>query len=211
MGLWHDQLLPRFTDKALASDDVASVRAEATSGLSGAIVELGFGSGLNVRHYPPDVRNVHAVEPSEVARRLAQPRLSQTKATVTFDGLDGESLPYDDGSLDGALCTFTLCTIPHADVALREVLRVLKPGGRLHFAEHGLSPDESTARWQRRLTPVQRRVFGGCRLDRAIDDLVTSAGLELESLRNDELPGPRFMAPWGYLYIGVARKPPAAA
>ena len=206
MGCWNDQVVPRFTDKMLSNRDVMRHREKVTDGLHGRVVEIGFGSGLNVPSYPDSVTTVYAVDPSLVARDLASARVEASPADVRYVGLDGESLPLDDASVDTALSTFTLCTIPDAARALREVRRVLKPGGTFHFLEHGLCPDPGVARWQHRLDPVQRRVAGGCHLDRPIERLVRDAGFEITRLDHDQLAGPKFMRPWSYLYEGVATR-----
>ena len=199
--------MPRVTDKLLGNSDVRAHRAQVVGGLHGTVVEIGFGSGLNVPVYPPEIRTVYAIEPSEVARRLARPRVAASHVHVEFRGLDGQRLPLDDASVDGALSTFTLCTIPDASLALRELHRVLKPGGTFHFLEHGLSPDAKVATWQHRLNGVQRACAGGCNLDRAIDQLIVDAGFELPEVHHDSMKGPKCMAPWSYLSTGLAIKP----
>jgi ubiquinone/menaquinone biosynthesis C-methylase UbiE len=192
----------------LGTEEVRGHRQRAVTGLRGAVVEIGFGSGLNVPLLPPDVEVVYAVDPSAVGRRLAAHRVSSSPVPIEFVGLDGEHLPLGDETVDAALSTFTLCTIPDAKKALEEVSRVLRPAGRFHFLEHGLCPEPSTAKWQHRLNGFQQRVAAGCHLDRPIDELVRSAGFEIRELRNDWFRGPRPSKPWGYLYEGVAIKPP---
>jgi SAM-dependent methyltransferase len=206
VGYWNDQVVPRLTDKMLANADVMQHRAKVTDGLHGDVVEIGFGSGLNVPSYPDAVTTVYAVEPSLVARDLASRRVDASEVDVRYVGLDGESLPLDDESVDTALSTFTLCTIPDAARALREVRRVLKPGGTFHFLEHGLSPEVGVAQWQHRLNPVQRRACGGCHLDRPIEQLLRDSGFDITRLDHDQLAGPKFMQPWSYLYEGVATR-----
>ena len=207
MKLWTDEVVPRITDKMLGSGDVMKLRRLAVDGLHGDVVEIGFGSGLNVPLYPSEVTRVYAVDPSLVARRLSRrARRRVAGRRVEFVGLDGAHLPLDDSSVDAALSTFTLCTIPDVTSALSEVRRVLRPGGTFHFLEHGLCPDPAVAHKQHRFNGVQQRLGGGCHLDRPIDALVREAGFEVTELQHDQMPGPRFMLPWGYLYEGVATR-----
>jgi ubiquinone/menaquinone biosynthesis C-methylase UbiE len=203
MGFYVDRILPRITDVALSGKDFAKLRAQVCDGLSGEVLEVGFGSGRNVPHYPPAVERVHAVDPATVGRQLAVKRLATTSVPVEFIGLNGEDLPLEDASVDHVLTTWTLCTIPDVDRALAEMRRVLRPGGALHFVEHGLSPDAKVARWQDRLNPIQKRVFGGCHLNRPIDRLLESAGLRVAPLETFYAKGPK---PFGYLFEGVATK-----
>lgn len=202
MDLYREQVVPRLVNVLMADARLGEVRQRVCAGLSGDVLEIGFGSGLNVPHYPAAVRNVAAVEPSEVGWRLASKRLTAAVVPVERSGLDGQHLPFADGSFDAALSTWTLCTIPDAVAALRELRRVLRPGAALYFAEHGLAPDVAVARWQHRLTPVQRRLAGGCHPDRPIADLLVAAGLRVQRLQTSYQPRtPRFL---GYLYEGVA-------
>src|SRR4051812_14031998 len=152
---YRRQVVPRVIDVACGSAEMKAGRDRAAAGLSGVTVEVGFGSGLNVASYPPEVTLVHAVEPSDVGRHLGERRIAAAAVPIRFTGLRGESLPLEDGSCDSALCTFTLCTIPGVEQALLELRRVLRPGGRFHFLEHGLAPDDGVRRWQRRLEPMQ--------------------------------------------------------
>ena len=207
MGIWREQVVPRATDKVLDTGEVRRLRTEAVAGLAGEVVEIGFGSGLNVRCYPPGVSRVLAVEPSQVARRLAAGRVGRSGVPVEFVGLDAQGLRLGSASADSALSTFTLCTVPDPGRALDELMRVLRPGGTFHFLEHGLSPVAGVARWQRRLDPVQSRIAAGCHLDRDVEGLVRDAGFVVDRIRNEEMRGPRVLRPLAYLYLGVATKP----
>ena len=203
VGFYVDRVLPRITDVALSGKEFARLRAQVCEGLSGEVLEVGFGSGRNVPHYPRSVERVQAVDPATLGRQLAAKRLAATSIPVEFIGLNGEDLPLQDASVDHVLTTWTLCTIPDVDRALLEMRRVLRPGGALHFVEHGLSPDEKVARWQDRLNPIQKRVFGGCHLNRPIDRLLENTGLRVAPLEKFYAKGPK---PFGYLFEGVATK-----
>jgi ubiquinone/menaquinone biosynthesis C-methylase UbiE len=202
VGIYGDRVLPRLVDLSLGPS-FDPIRARVAAPLEGTVLEVGFGSGRNVPHYPPTVAKVVAVDPSLGGRRLAAPRLADSPVPVEFAGPDGQDLPLEDGSVDHALLTWTLCTIPDPSRSLAEVHRVLKPGGRLHFVEHGLSPNPGPARWQRRLTPLWRRVAGGCHLDRPIDQLVADAGFVIPRLDRYRFGWPEAFS---YLYEGVAER-----
>lgn len=204
MSFYGDQVLPRFIDCALSGGEFARLRSRVTAGLAGEVLEIGFGSGLNVPHYPPGLTRVRAVDPAEVGRKLAAKRIAACTVPVAYIGADAQVLPLDDASVDHVLSTWTLCTVPDAGQALAEIRRVLRPGGALHFLEHGLAADQKVARLQNRLTPLQRRLFGGCHLNRPIGPLVADAGLELARLKTYYLKGPRAL---GYMFEGVAAKP----
>lgn len=204
MGVYRERILPHIIDRACGSPELTAWRAQVADGLEGRVVEIGFGSGLNMAAYPSAVTDVFAVEPAELARRLAEPRIAAASATVHHVGLDGQRIPLDDRSCDGALCTFTLCTIPDAGIALAELRRVLKPGARFHFLEHGLAPDVRVATWQRRLEPVQRRIADGCHLTRDPAAMVAEAGFRLDRTSSRYARGPK---PWSWFTEGFAANP----
>lgn len=195
MGFYTEHILPRCLDKVCGVKTAAPYRQRVCSGLSGDVVEIGFGSGLNVPYYPDAVTQVAAVDPSDVAWKLAGKRLGETTVPVRRAGLDGQRLPFDDDTFDAALSTWTMCTIPDPGAALRELRRVLKPGASLHFVEHGLAPDEKVRRMQRRIEPFNKRAFGGCHLTRPVADLIAAAGFEIKDLDVFYEPGaPKFAA-----------------
>jgi ubiquinone/menaquinone biosynthesis C-methylase UbiE len=205
MGVYGDHVLPRIIDVACGLKTNDPHRERVCARLDGEVVEIGFGSGLNVPFYPATVKRVAAVEPADTGWKLAQKRLRDAQVPVERSGLDGQSLPFPDDSFDAALSTWTMCTIPNIDAALAEVRRVLRPGGTLHFVEHGLAPDENVQRWQHRLEPIQKRVFGGCHLTRQIVPMLESAGFRIEEVDVFYEDGaPKFIAADS---LGVAASP----
>jgi ubiquinone/menaquinone biosynthesis C-methylase UbiE len=205
MGIYSERVLPRIIDVACGVKSAEPIRRRVCEGLAGEVVEIGFGTGLNVPFYPAAITRVTAVEPADMAWKLADKRLTSTIVPVERSGLDGQSLPFAEDSYDAALSTWTLCTIPDVSAALHELLRVLKPGGTLHFVEHGLAPDESVRRWQHRLEPVQKRVFGGCHLTRPIVELLKTAGFTITEVDVFyEKGAPKFEAAYS---LGTALSP----
>jgi len=204
MGVYQDQLLPRLQDRVMARKPNREIRARVCAGLRGDVVEVGFGTGLNVRYYPLEVTRILAIEPSQVCMRLAEPRIARSSIKVEQAGLNGERLGLESEASDAVLSTWTLCTIPDLTAALAEIRRVLKPGGALHFVEHGHAPDAKVESWQRRLEPLNKRLAGGCHLTRQIPELITQAGFVVEQLDSYYFKGePK---PFGYTYEGRAIK-----
>jgi len=196
MPFYREQVVPRLVALTCGAKALAGLRAETAAGLSGRVLEIGFGSGFNVPHYPDGVERVLAVEPSATAFRMAGKRIAASAVPVEQVGLDGQSLPLDDASCDSALCTFALCTIPDAGAALAEVRRVLRPGGRFHFLEHGLAPDSKVVAFQHRVEPLQRRIADGCHLTRDPVAMVVDAGFAIEEVDQKYGAGPKA---WAYL------------
>jgi SAM-dependent methyltransferase len=201
MSFYADHILPRCIDFVLSRPPILELRARVTRGLEGRVLEIGFGSGLNLPYYPKAVTQILALDPSRASQHLSKPRIADCPIPLEWVELGDGPLPLATGSIDAVLSTFTLCTIPDLDAALADLKRLLKPCGKLHFLEHGRSHEAGVARWQARLTPLQKRVAGGCHLDRPIADRVRNAGFCLDSLETFYMPGPKIGA---YIYQGVA-------
>jgi len=205
MGFYDEQLLPRFINVVCNVKTVRELRQRVCADLRGRVVEVGFGSGLNIPYYPAEVTSVAAIEPADTGWKLASRRVAAAPVPIQRTGLDGQALPLPDDSCDAALSTYTLCTIPDVTAALTELRRVLKPGAALHFLDHGLAPDEPVRRWQHRLDPIQQRLFGGCHLTRPIADLLTEAGFTINEI--DVFYEKGAPKPWGAVSLGVAVAP----
>lgn len=196
-------LFPRLIDLAMSSDPFPQYRREVLADVSGDVLEIGFGTGLNLPHYPESVRAITTVDVNPGMSAIAQRRIEASNITVHQHVLNGESLPMADDSFDSVVSTWTLCSIANVDQALREIGRVLKPSGTFFFIEHGLSSDPAIQTWQHRLTPVQKIVADGCHLDRNIQQLVERQfeGVIVTQFWAKDLP-----AIAGYFYKGAARK-----
>jgi ubiquinone/menaquinone biosynthesis C-methylase UbiE len=191
VGLYQERILPRIIDKACGMKVTRPLRERVCAPLHGTVLEIGFGSGLNVAHYPPTVTAITAIEPSDTAWRIAAERIRVSRVPIKRGGLDAQGLPYPDAAFDSALSTWTLCTVADPVAALEEIRRVLKPGAQLHFVEHGLAPDPKVQRWQHRLNGVQRRLVGGCNLNRPIVALLEQGGfrvIEVDEFYEDGAP-----------------------
>ncbi len=201
MGLYEKYLLPKLLNLAMKSPDMTRLRSQLVPEAKGRVLELGIGSGLNLPFYGKDV-HVTGVDPSLELQAYAKEVALESEVDVEFVAESAEALHFDDNSFDSAVITWTLCTIPDPDAALAEVRRVLKPGGRLIFAEHGKSPDADVEKWQHRINPVWRALAGGCHLNRQPDQNLLESGFNFEHLDEGYIPGPRWAT---YNYRGIAR------
>lgn len=203
MGFYGEWVLPRLTEWSLGTGTVIKQRKLTLAGVHGTVLEIGMGSGLNLPLYPPEVTRVIAVEPSSGMNRLAAPRVAEAPFPVEYVGFDEEGrYPLADGSVDAVVSTWTLCTIPRPERALAEFRRVLRPGGRFHFLEHGAGLSPRVRRWQTRLNPIQNVLGGGCNLNREIDRLVEQAGFSDVAIERFWMKRtPRLL---GELYRGTA-------
>lgn len=204
-NLYVKHVLPRLVAFSCGNASLAPLRARVCAGLEGRVLEPGFGSGTNIAHYPGTVSEVVAIEPSDTAWRLSGKERASSATTIVRGSLDAQRLDEPAASFDAALSTFTLCTVPDAEVALEEIARVLKPGGTLHFLEHGLAPDSNVRRFQHRVEPLQKVLAGGCHLTRRVEAMLDAAGFVVTELDTFYLPGaPRFESA---LSMGTATRP----
>ena len=202
MGLYTNQILPRILDCGMGLSYIGEERQKCLSNVSGQVLEIGFGSGLNLPYYSSRVERLVAIDPSRVSAKLARKRVVVAPFPVEYLPLKGEEIPASEQSFDSVVSTFTLCTIPDVVTALWQIRRVLKTDGRFFFLEHGRSSDPSVQRWQDRLNRVQRVVFGGCHLNRDMEQLILSAGFEILALEKYYAKGPKVAS---HFYRGLAR------
>lgn len=203
MGWYTQYVLPRVIDAAMRNKETARLRAGWISQARGEVLEVGIGSGLNLPFYSSQVQRVYGLDPSVELLRMARQRAAAGPTKVDFLLQSAEEpLPLADASIDTVVVTWTLCSLASAPQALQQMRRVLRESGRLVFLEHGRAPDSGVVAWQDRLTPVWKRIAGGCHLNRKIDELIKAAGFQIEELRTCYLPGPR---PMTYTYQGVAQ------
>ena len=202
MGFYARHVFPHIINMAMNNKDATRLREAWVPQARGEVLEIGIGSGLNLPFYSSEVQHVVGVEPSLALQEMAAKRAATGHTRVNFllQSAD-EPLPLPDESIDTIVMTWTLCSIPNAPKALAEMKRVLKPDGRLLFIEHGRAPKPNVVAWQDRLTPIWKRIGGGCRLNRKIDELITAAGFQIGGLKTYYLPGPR---PMTYTYQGFA-------
>jgi ubiquinone/menaquinone biosynthesis C-methylase UbiE len=204
MGIYSKYIFPRLMNWGMSVRAIAPYRQEILAHARGRVLELGFGTGLNLPYYPAHIHELHAVDVNEGMSPLARKNLARSPIAVTFHLLNAEQLPFPDESFDTVVSTWTLCSIPQVEKALAQVLRVLKTDGRFLFVEHGLSEEPGVQKWQHRLTPFQKVVAGGCHLNRNMEALITAAGFRLTKLRKEYAPASPKIA--GYFYLGIAAK-----
>jgi len=204
MGIYGNCVLPHLIDLAMKHPLARERRMEVVPRATGVVLEIGIGSGLNLQFYTSGTTALYGVDPSERLLSMARARSARSRVAPELVCASAEQLPVPSASIDSVVMTWTLCSIPAPARALAEIKRVLKPGGRLLFVEHGLAPDPAVQRWQRRLNPAWRRIAGGCNLDRPMDRLIRSGGFRIERLHARYLPGPK---PFTFFYEGTACVP----
>jgi ubiquinone/menaquinone biosynthesis C-methylase UbiE len=202
MGFYSDIILPKLCDFAMRNKQLVPFRERVIGAAEGRVLEIGVGSGRNLPFYRPPVREVLALEPAPRLVAMARSASRATVMPVRFLEASAEAIPLDQHSVDTIVTTWTLCSIPQAATALADMRRVLRPGGKLLFVEHGLAPDEGVRRWQNRLTPAWRRISGGCHLNRPIRSMIEGTGFRIDRIETGYIPGPK---PMTFMYEGSAR------
>jgi ubiquinone/menaquinone biosynthesis C-methylase UbiE len=200
MGFYRHQVVPLLTDLSMRNKHLAAYRDRVVPAATGRVLEIGIGSGLNLRRYSPNVQQVIGLDPSPKLLGMARDTERRSFPVDLFEG-SAEEIPLESASVDTVVTTWTLCTIPDASRALHEMRRVLKPGGRLLFVEHGRAPDPNVVWWQDRLNPIWKGIGGGCHLNRAIGSLIEGAGFQFERLQTGYMRGPK---PITFMYEGSA-------
>ena len=203
MSFYSNLVIPYCIDLAMSGSDLERYRRELLQDVAGEILELGFGTGLNLPYYPDKIDKITTIDPNPGMRKRAQSRIETSGITVDYKVLNGESIPIADAEFDSVVCTWTLCSIREVDKAIAEVYRLLKPQGKFFFIEHGLSQDDKIQVWQNRLTPIQKIVADGCHLNREIDAIVKR---QFDNVTIEQFYAPKLPKVMGYMYRGVAIK-----
>ncbi|MBV1907566.1 MAG: class I SAM-dependent methyltransferase [Pseudomonadales bacterium] len=204
MGWYEKHVLPKLIEMACSQPPMKKLRARYVPLATGKVLEIGIGSGLNLCHYMDQVESITGLDPSRELTALAESRAADIVPPVNVLQIPSEEIPADDASFDSVVCTWTLCTIPNVYRALQEIYRVVKPGGRFYFVEHGLSPDISVQRWQRRIEPLWKIIGGGCHLTRDASRLIRDTGFLIPEIESGYKPGPKWAA---YMSHGIAQRP----
>lgn len=204
MGFYDKHILPRFINCACGAKPIMKQREKVVPRASGTVLEIGIGTGLNLPYYDASkIERLIGLDPSEESWEMAGKRAADLAFDVEFIGLPGEQIPLEDRSVDTVLVTFALCTIPDPVAALQGMRRVLRPGGRLIFCEHGKAPDEGVRKWQERINPLWRRIAGGCNMNRDIPQIIGNGGFDIVDMDKRYLPGTPKVA--GYNFWGIAQ------
>ncbi len=203
MGFYSEKILPYGIDWCMRGKSFQEIRIKYLKEVHGIVLEVGFGSGLNLPHYQNEIKEFFALDPSIVGRRLAQKRITKFPSTIKFVNWTQDAIDLPDNLVDSLVTTWTLCTIPNPSQALQEFKRVLKPDGVYYFIEHGQSPNKSVARIQNLWNPIQKKFAGGCHVNRNMENLITDSGFHLEELDKFYMEGPKMFT---YLYCGKANQ-----
>jgi ubiquinone/menaquinone biosynthesis C-methylase UbiE len=204
MNIYSRLIFPTLIDRVMSGDDFVSYRREILADAIGSVLEIGFGTGLNLAHYPSDkVQKITTIDVNPGMNRLAQTRIATSSISVDYQVLNGEKLPMADATFDTVVSTWTLCSIQQVELAISEIYRVLKPGGKFLFIEHGLSNEPKIQTWQHRLTPIQKIIADGCHLDREIKSLIA---VQFANLTVKEFYTPNKPKIGAYFYQGIATK-----
>jgi len=203
MGFYREKIVPHLVNLSMRNGELKPYRQRVLAGTVGRVLEIGFGSGANLPLYPARITEIFALEPSAKLISMARKAAARSARPVCFLEASAEAIPLDRGSVDSIVMTWTLCSIPDASKALGELRRVLKPGGKLLFVEHGESPELGIKKWQDRLNPYWKRFAGGCNLNRNIPTLLENAGFRVTHLNTGYMKGPK---PFTFLYEGSASR-----
>src|SRR6202022_3752595 len=202
MGFYNEFILPRLCDLAMRNKQFVPIRERVIGAAEGTVLEIGVGSGMNLPFYRPPVREILALEPAPRLMTMARSASRAISMPVTFLEASAEAIPLDKHSVDTIVTTWTLCSIPQAATAIADMRRVMRPGGKLLFVEHGVAPDEGVRRGQDWLTPAWRRISGGCHLNRPIRSMIEAAGFRIDRIETGYMPGPK---PMNFMYEGSGR------
>lgn len=203
MGFYSNVIFPRILDIVMTNREMTEQRDVVLREVHGDVFEIGFGTGLNLSHYPENVKKLTIVDPNPGCYKRAKKRIAESPIEVESHLLSGEKLPFEDERFDSVVCTWTLCSIPNVDQALGEMRRVLRPEGRMYFIEHGLAPEPNVQKWQNRLNRMWGKIGDGCNLNRNMRELIQDNRFRFVDLENFYMKGPKFAS---YMYRGVAAR-----